>query len=290
MKIVTIVEGQNIWDISIQEYGSVTSVFDFIADNGFADGLNTNLTPGQKVKIISAPSDKGVLQYFQTNKLRVVGGQFVLRALAYAFGAERVEITNGGGDSWTIHVPYDAPGIFGSMALDHATVEIHFYSAGVGYDLVNEEVTVATDYTFSEGAGTYIVIVNYHLVTSFYGGAPFGISSQAYAMVDGAGALIRSAHVDGMTDVSINGGRISATASYDFVNCATSQFNGCVAFDASFSHYIMLDPSNVLVDVQLPSYSFMYLVGALGLDYAEWTDGPFAIDLTGCAMTIYTNG
>ena len=78
MTIVTIQYGQSIWDMAIQCYGSVASVFDFIEDNAFDDGLDTLLTPGQKVKIISAPSDQGMLTYIQQNNLIIVGGAYAL--------------------------------------------------------------------------------------------------------------------------------------------------------------------------------------------------------------------
>jgi hypothetical protein len=285
MKIVTIVQGQSIWDIAIQEYGSVTSVFDFIADNGFADGLNTLLTPGQKVKIISAPSDKGVLQYFQTNKLRVVGGQFLPLVVSYACGVEPIAAVNNGGDDWTFTVAYDPLVLVGGLTLTGAEVSLSFFHLGVQTDiLVRAMITATTAYHYTGlGAGTYFFNVTYRLSDSTF------ITAQGYFMVDGAGAIIRQANFDGFTAVTVSGLTISALAQYAFVNCTTSVFNMFAAFDSTFSQMVLLGSSDPLLNEVLPQFSIIYLIALFGFDYAEWADGPFSGDVSGCAMSLSTN-
>ena len=64
---------QSIYDLAIQEYGTVESVFALLNDN--ADkipDLNTNLAPGTLLKAISPAGDVDMLRYYKDRKLQPV--------------------------------------------------------------------------------------------------------------------------------------------------------------------------------------------------------------------------
>ena len=67
--------GQTIWDIAIQEHGSIEGVFNLMADN--ADqikNLNTKLKAGMILKIKSEPADKSVRDHYSSHRLLPVSG------------------------------------------------------------------------------------------------------------------------------------------------------------------------------------------------------------------------
>jgi hypothetical protein len=64
---------QSIYDLAIQEYGTIESVFELLKDN--ADkipGLDTNLVPGTLLKAISEPGDADMLRYYKDRRLQPV--------------------------------------------------------------------------------------------------------------------------------------------------------------------------------------------------------------------------
>jgi hypothetical protein len=89
MKVITVLNRQTIFDIAIQEYGSVEAIFKVLADDktvmnyqeitdagGFVIqvplGLMSNLTPGQKIKIVSGPTNLTVLDYYTKKQYKPV--------------------------------------------------------------------------------------------------------------------------------------------------------------------------------------------------------------------------
>lgn len=71
VKVVTVLDRQTIWDISIREYGSVEGVFDIMADNEGID-LVTPLVVGSLLKINKAPINKPVVDYFYNKGLHPI--------------------------------------------------------------------------------------------------------------------------------------------------------------------------------------------------------------------------
>lgn len=89
MRIITVVNRQNLLDIAIQEYGSVEALFDLIADDpsvlvfeqindetgapaNTSMGIMSNLFGGQKIAIKSNPIDFPTFNYFQKKQLKPV--------------------------------------------------------------------------------------------------------------------------------------------------------------------------------------------------------------------------
>jgi AAA+ ATPase superfamily predicted ATPase len=66
--IVKVVEGQNLFDISIQEYGNVSAVFDI----AFANDLNVSdlLLPGQELLVPESKfKDESILSYLKKKRI-----------------------------------------------------------------------------------------------------------------------------------------------------------------------------------------------------------------------------
>ena len=294
--IIHIVQNaQSLLDIALERYGCVEGIDQLLLDNPVLGGSYTATPPvGTRLVITAVPQltdqNQAIAGVFAARKTEIASGsQFIPRALSYVYGAQRIEITNSApGDHWTIHVPFDAPGVVGDAVLDHASVRILYYVAGVEFMLVDQDINVPTDYSFSEGACTYYAAITYHFIAP--NNIPFLTASQMVAMVDGAGTVIRSLHVDGMVDVVTDGNTISMVANFDAVNCPSATFNGFLAVDQTFTNFTMLGNSDPAVNDLLPPYSFMFLIALVNIDYSDWTDGPFNVDIPGsCIMTLTTN-
>lgn len=81
MRHVTVLNRQNLFDIAIQEYGSVEAAIDLLLDDTNANrtqgamlqlGLMSPIQAGQKVKIITAPLNKEVFEYYRQNELHPI--------------------------------------------------------------------------------------------------------------------------------------------------------------------------------------------------------------------------
>lgn len=85
-KTVIVLNKQTIYDIAVQEYGSVEGVIQIIKDNAGVN-LQTGLATGQILKITAAPINKAVVNFLKdrTNPIHPVSG-------------ETNEITGSGGD------------------------------------------------------------------------------------------------------------------------------------------------------------------------------------------------
>lgn len=78
MKIVTVGNGQSIYDISIQEGGGVDFVFQLMAANpDVITSLDTILTAGVKLNIPDTPVNTDVRRYYQDKKLKPATGDDV---------------------------------------------------------------------------------------------------------------------------------------------------------------------------------------------------------------------
>lgn len=63
---------QTVFDLAIQEYGTIESVFDLIADNPDKTGLDVNIAPGTMLKAVSPAGDADMLKYYKDRKLKPV--------------------------------------------------------------------------------------------------------------------------------------------------------------------------------------------------------------------------
>lgn len=73
-----VMRGQTIWDLAIQEYGSVEGVFLLIQDNADQlDSLDDDLVPGQVLRIATPPTDRDMASYYASNHLHPVSGLLV---------------------------------------------------------------------------------------------------------------------------------------------------------------------------------------------------------------------
>lgn len=68
-------EGQDIFDLCLQEYGGLNALFLLLADNPALD-LIQKLTPGEQINLrvevpANVPINKGIMDYFRKNDIRV---------------------------------------------------------------------------------------------------------------------------------------------------------------------------------------------------------------------------
>jgi hypothetical protein len=286
MRQITVENGQNIFDIAVQEYGSVEGAAALIADNALADGYATILTGGQILLIKSAPTDAKMLADIKAAGIKPKGGTVLTHVSGFAFGLEPVTVANGGGDNWTFSVPFSSLTLSGTDTMSPASVTGDFWTGMTPTSIVSDTISAATDYTFSaRGAGTYIFRVQYHTADGFT------VATQLFLMVDGAGTIIRMASFAGIYGVTISGLSISATAEYSVTNCTFPSGRNFIAFNGDFSSYHPMGSSDSLVSEPLPLYDHIYLFFMAPLSPAEWTDVGADIngDVTGSAMTLTIN-
>lgn len=74
MKQIIVDNRQTIWDIAIQEYGSVMGAALLIKDNELP-GYMPSLMPGQVLLIKSAPVDATIAKYYADRQLKPVSAQ-----------------------------------------------------------------------------------------------------------------------------------------------------------------------------------------------------------------------
>lgn len=82
---ITIQEGQTLFDIAILHYGDVEGLFLFIDDNNIST-VNFNLSVGEKYKIVSAPINKEVVDYYKSNGMVVTSGFNPFNSRAFSAG------------------------------------------------------------------------------------------------------------------------------------------------------------------------------------------------------------
>lgn len=69
---ITVGQGQTIYDIAIQEYGSIDGVDLLLKDNPSLD-MATMLAPGSILHIKSEPIDKAIVDHYKINDIRPAG-------------------------------------------------------------------------------------------------------------------------------------------------------------------------------------------------------------------------
>lgn len=70
-------EEQTVWDIAVQEFGSVEGVFKVLADNPALSGLDEPLTPGGPLTVRQAPLDPDVVRFFAGRPWKPVTGDLL---------------------------------------------------------------------------------------------------------------------------------------------------------------------------------------------------------------------
>ena len=74
-KQITVQERQTIFDIAIQEYGSVEGVFLLWKDNpDKIPSFTQQLVPGTKLNIISPPINQAIVGYYEKNTIKPASG------------------------------------------------------------------------------------------------------------------------------------------------------------------------------------------------------------------------
>ncbi len=74
MKTVIALTNQNLFDICLQEYGTIEAVFDFMSANNI-EGLNYGLIPGKRYKLpATAKTDKFIQTDYFKKGIKVVTG------------------------------------------------------------------------------------------------------------------------------------------------------------------------------------------------------------------------
>lgn len=74
MRIIEVQHGQSIWDIALQEYGSVEAVFTLISDNpDVLTDLDVDLMPGQKLLIKGEPVNRDVVNFYTAEGVKPSG-------------------------------------------------------------------------------------------------------------------------------------------------------------------------------------------------------------------------
>jgi hypothetical protein len=75
---VIALDNQNIFDICLQEYGTIEAVFAFMQANGIT-GLNTNLTANARYKLpVSATEQKHIREHFNAKQIKITTGKLAV--------------------------------------------------------------------------------------------------------------------------------------------------------------------------------------------------------------------
>ncbi len=77
MERTTVIEGQTIWDITLQQYGSVEGIFELLDANTQLDSINANILPGMQLVTSGEKLDTDVAGYYQNNHVIVVSGSHI---------------------------------------------------------------------------------------------------------------------------------------------------------------------------------------------------------------------
>ena len=72
VKTIVVKGRQTLWDIAIQEYGSIEGVEQLIADNPGLVDYESNLVAGTLLKVKSDAVDKDVVDFFTKNELEPI--------------------------------------------------------------------------------------------------------------------------------------------------------------------------------------------------------------------------
>ena len=283
-KKITAQSGQTIFDIAIQEYGSIEGVLLLIADNNLPSGLATVLTTGQVLFIKSAPSDAKMLAAIQKAGLTPKSSAYVPRITTYSYGLAPVGIVNNGGDDWTFNVPFDQANFTGHSALSSAQVFIAFFKDGSPNVATEVSITAPASYNFAgKGKGTYMIVPMY-----LFADTTFAVSA-LYVMVDDSGNVIRSFTSNGMTSIVVDGMRVSLLADISFNNCTPLSTTMLMLLGHDVSTTTAIGNSNRLLDYELAVASTVGVIFNVQLDPAEWTDAGGYINLEPGQAVVFFN-
>jgi len=96
--IVIALPNQNIWDIVLQEYGTIEAAFEFMALNNI-DGLDAKLTVGKKYKVsaTSITQQATIKNYYAKNKIKVTTGYQPVTAGILLENGQNILLENGQG-------------------------------------------------------------------------------------------------------------------------------------------------------------------------------------------------
>lgn len=77
MKTITVIENQNLWDISLQEYGDIEAVFYIVEANPLLK-IDSEIASGQKINIPDiTPLNKDVVNYYNSINYKPTSGSFI---------------------------------------------------------------------------------------------------------------------------------------------------------------------------------------------------------------------
>lgn len=77
MKTITVIENQNLWDISLQEYGDIEAVFYIVEANPLLK-IDSEIASGQKINIPDrTPINKDVVNYYNSINYKPTSGSFI---------------------------------------------------------------------------------------------------------------------------------------------------------------------------------------------------------------------
>jgi len=82
MNKIVIGNNQNIFDIALQEFGSIEAVFDILEDNqDIINGITDNIIVGTEFNIreISNNENKSIKTYYKQNKIQPASGDELIK-------------------------------------------------------------------------------------------------------------------------------------------------------------------------------------------------------------------
>ena len=83
---ISVMPNQNIYDISIQEYGSVEGIFNLVTENDL--GLSTIVEVGSTLNANSEVINKKIANYYKTHSAPATGNKILLDAEPVLEGIE----------------------------------------------------------------------------------------------------------------------------------------------------------------------------------------------------------
>lgn len=78
---------QTIWDVALNEFGSIEGVFEILKANDSLESLNEDLSVGQELKIVNVVLNDTVLEYYKSKNI-ASASQFNLPQLLQEDGEE----------------------------------------------------------------------------------------------------------------------------------------------------------------------------------------------------------
>jgi hypothetical protein len=91
---VRVVRGQSLFDLAIQEYGSVEEVYRLLDDNPEVITVDAELMPGSILKVQERPQleDERTMNYFRTRNLKVATGETISPGVPGSLGGVYITV------------------------------------------------------------------------------------------------------------------------------------------------------------------------------------------------------